>query len=56
MSKTITRPVVAAPGMILLGLRLPDMPGDEMLGTLRADPASAGIPARGTVSGYSRGQ
>jgi hypothetical protein len=37
--------------MILLDLRLPDMPGDGMLGTLRADPASAGIPARGTTSG-----
>ena len=42
--------------MILLGLRLPDMPGDEMLGTLRAGPASAGIPARGTTSGCWRGQ
>jgi len=51
MSKTITRPVAAAPDMILLDLRQPDMPGDEKLRTLRADPASAGIPARGTASG-----
>jgi signal transduction histidine kinase/ActR/RegA family two-component response regulator len=32
------------PDMILLDLRLPDMPGDEMLRTLRADPATSDIP------------
>jgi len=42
--------------MIRPGLRPPDMPGDEMLGTPRADPASAGIPAWGTASGCWRGQ
>jgi len=32
------------PDMILLDLRLPDMPGDEMLRVIRADPATSDIP------------
>ncbi len=32
------------PDLILLDLHLPDMPGEEVLGRLRADPATSGIP------------
>ena len=32
------------PGLILLDLQLPDMPGEEVLRRLRTDPATAGIP------------
>jgi signal transduction histidine kinase/ActR/RegA family two-component response regulator len=32
------------PDLVLLDLHLPDMPGEEVLGRLRADPATSGIP------------
>ncbi len=32
------------PDLILLDLHLPDLPGDEVLGELRAEPATRGIP------------
>ena len=33
-----------APALILLALELPDLPGEEVLRLLRADPRTAGIP------------
>jgi signal transduction histidine kinase/ActR/RegA family two-component response regulator len=33
-----------SPDLVLLDLHLPDMPGEEVLGRLRADPATSGIP------------
>jgi len=33
-----------APDLILIDLHLPDLRGDEVLGQLKADPATAGIP------------
>ncbi|HEV2734838.1 MAG TPA: response regulator, partial [Longimicrobiaceae bacterium] len=32
------------PDLVLLDLRLPDIPGEEVLRRLRADPRTAGIP------------